>query len=301
MKKIILSVSILLSCCFNLYAENASTTDKEKVMEKMEIFDKAINQGDVSKVQSLISSSNTNLQIAVKDRIRYPIKFNFYVSSADEDVQAISPNVFKYVGAFDAKTDEIEIKNFPVYFTFEKTTNGEFFIVDTDFVDKLNSGPGDVVNEVFSQANIQDVDNFFKNSKHFLVIFILLIFFWLFMFNDCLKRDFENKWLWVLSFIIGSIATAFLYYFTIKKKDIDQNSSSKQDLKNISSEEGLTVKEKTVLIFLSLFILGLPGAIMYYVWRKKYPTKAEQAKHISRVTLFILFVISIFILIKISP
>ena len=46
------------------------------------------------------------------------------------------------------------------------------------------------------------------------------------------------------------------------------------------SDEGLTINQKIAAWVFSIINPVITGAIMYYMWRNKYPTKARQANHI---------------------
>lgn len=49
-------------------------------------------------------------------------------------------------------------------------------------------------------------------------IAIAIFIFWLWMLIDCLKREFEDKLVWVLVLILTGFLGAILYYFLVKSK-----------------------------------------------------------------------------------
>ncbi len=64
-------------------------------------------------------------------------------------------------------------------------------------------------------------------SLFFLVFFILLIasfIFWIRMLIDSIKRDYDNKPVWILILLVTGLLGAIAYYFAVKKKQ--KNNSS---------------------------------------------------------------------------
>mgnify|MGYP001571434010 CR=1 FL=1 len=55
----------------------------------------------------------------------------------------------------------------------------------------------------------------------FLILGVALVFFWLWMFVDCLSRNFKkemDKLVWIIVLLYLNILGAFLYYFLVKAK-----------------------------------------------------------------------------------
>ncbi|MBI2133277.1 PLDc N-terminal domain-containing protein [Candidatus Woesearchaeota archaeon] len=42
--------------------------------------------------------------------------------------------------------------------------------------------------------------------------------FWLIMLIDCIKREFDQKALWIILILVLGIVGAILYYFMVKRK-----------------------------------------------------------------------------------
>ena len=61
------------------------------------------------------------------------------------------------------------------------------------------------------------------------------------------------------------------------------------------SDEGLTTNQKIAAWVFSIINPVITGAIMYYMWRNKYPTKARQANHISIIVFLIEIVIGFYV------
>ncbi|MFH1657503.1 MAG: hypothetical protein ABH919_03475 [bacterium] len=62
----------------------------------------------------------------------------------------------------------------------------------------------------------------------------------------------------------------------------------------ISNEE-LTTNQKIAAWVFSIINPVITGAVMYYMWRNKYPTKARQANHISIIVFLIEIVIGFYV------
>ncbi len=64
-------------------------------------------------------------------------------------------------------------------------------------------------------------NNFFMTSPLFWVLGAILVLFWLWMFVDCLKKNFKkdmDKLVWIIVLLYLNIVGAFLYYFLVKSK-----------------------------------------------------------------------------------
>jgi len=63
--------------------------------------------------------------------------------------------------------------------------------------------------------------NFFMTSPLFWVLGAVLVLFWLWMFVDCLSKNFKkdmDKLVWIIVLLYLNIVGAFLYYFLVKAK-----------------------------------------------------------------------------------
>jgi len=61
------------------------------------------------------------------------------------------------------------------------------------------------------------------------------------------------------------------------------------------SDESLTTNQKIAAWIFSIINPVITGAVMYYMWRNKYPAKARQANHISIIVFLIEIVIGFYI------
>ena len=96
-----------------------------------------------------------------------------------------------------------------------------------------------------------------------------------------------------IPFFIVWILTIFLFgFWGAKSKTKEEEKAELQ--KSIVSEEGLTTNEKIAAWVFSILNPFITGAIMYYMWRKRYPTKAKKANHISMIVFVIELALGIF-------
>ena len=67
-------------------------------------------------------------------------------------------------------------------------------------------------------------DDFFATfGSMFIVIIIVAIIagiFWLWMLIDCAKRNFDSKLVWILLLIFTGTLGAILYFFLVKRKNV---------------------------------------------------------------------------------
>lgn len=64
-------------------------------------------------------------------------------------------------------------------------------------------------------------NSFLTANPLFLVLAAVVIVFWLWMFVDCLNKNFKkemDKLVWVIVLLYLNILGAFLYYFLVKAK-----------------------------------------------------------------------------------
>ncbi len=50
------------------------------------------------------------------------------------------------------------------------------------------------------------------------IVGLAVLIFWVWMLIDCIKRDFENKVVWILILVFTGILGAIIYYFVVKRK-----------------------------------------------------------------------------------
>ena len=102
-----------------------------------------------------------------------------------------------------------------------------------------------------------------------------------------------------IPFFIVWALTIFLFgWWGAKSKTKEEEKAELQ--KSVVSEEGLTTNEKIAAWVFSILNPVITGAIMYYMWRKRYPTKAKKANHISMIVFVLELALGIFIAIATS-
>lgn len=184
---------------------NLPGIDKQQITADLDSLVRAINAGDAQKISSLISPNNQILKSDIQERIRGRIVYQLDYSPFDKNVEIIGQDQVKIKARFAASGVGWNVNGLSTYFVFEKQDN-QWFIADTDFYKKLGA------------------DYVFGILKKFFVfggpIFFLLFAFSLWMLIDCIKREFDDKALWIILLIFLNFIAAILYYFIVKRKNI---------------------------------------------------------------------------------
>ena len=209
MKKLFFSlffISLFLSGTVVLAQTSISSADKQEVADSLEGLVQAINEGNTEKIATFISPDNLTLQSEVQDSIRGGVAYELDYSPLDSNTEIISNSEIKVKGKFSASGVGWNVSGLSVYFLFEKTQNQQWLITDTDFHKKIG----------FNYTS-----NYLK--KIFIIIgpiILVLTIFWVWMLIDCIKRNFDNKELWVILLLLLYFIGAILYFFIIKRKNI---------------------------------------------------------------------------------
>jgi len=202
----ILFVITLFLVGATVFAQTAlSPADKQQITNNLDDLVQAVNAGDTQRISALISPSNEVLQSDIQERIRGGIAYQLDYSPFDRNVEIISQDQVKVKARFVASGVGWNVSGLSTFFVFEKQNN-QWLITDTDFYKKLGA------------------DYVFGILKWVLIfggpIFLLLFVFWLWMLIDCVKREFDNKALWIILLIFLNFIAAVLYYFIVKRKNI---------------------------------------------------------------------------------
>ena len=88
-------------------------------------------------------------------------------------------------------------------FVFMQNDAGDWLIVDSEFA-----------RDLMPSAALAYVGKF---VVALFGICLLILAFWLWMFIDCLRRDFKDKTLWVILLIFVGPLAALLYFFIVKR------------------------------------------------------------------------------------
>lgn len=197
---ILFAVSLLLVGTAVFAQASLSSADKQQIINNLDSLVQAVNMGDAQKISTLISPNNQTLQSDIQERIRGRIAYQLDYSPFDKNVEIISQNQVKVKARFAASGVGWNVSGLSTYFVFEKQNN-QWLIIDTDFYKKLGA------------------DYVFGILK-WVPIFLLLSAFSLWMLIDCVKREFDNKALWIILLIFLNFIAAILYFFIVKRKNI---------------------------------------------------------------------------------
>jgi len=195
----------LLSIGATVFAQTSlSPTDKQQISNNLDILVQSINSGDTQKIASLISPDNSTLQTDVQERIKGGVRYQLDYSLLDKNIEILNSNQVKVKARFAAAGPGWNVTGLSTYFVFEKQ-NDQWLITDTDFHKKLGA---DYVFSILKKV-------FIFAGPMFLILFV----FWLWMLIDCIKREFDDRALWVILLIFLNFIAAILYFFIIKRKN----------------------------------------------------------------------------------
>lgn len=203
----ILFVVVFFFTGFTAFAQMAlSSPDKQQIISNLDTLVQGVNSGDTESIIGLIDPANSQLRSEVRSQLEgKSISYQLDYSPFDEKVEVVDEGEVKIKARFAGAGIGWNVSGLSTYFVF-KEKNNQWFIVDTDFYKKL--GPGYV----------------FKIFKWIFIFVgpILLAFFgfWIWMLIDCIKRDFDDKALWIILLIFVNFIAAILYYFLIKRKNV---------------------------------------------------------------------------------
>jgi hypothetical protein len=89
---------------------------------------------------------------------------------------------------------------------------------------------------------------------------------------------------WTPFFVVWGLTIVIFGFF-------GANTKTKEEMKRlIVSEEGLVGNERIVAWVFSILNPVFAGAIMYYMWYQRYPTKAKKANEISMI-MFLFYIL----------
>ena len=190
----------------SVFAQTAlSSIDKQQITENLNTLVQSVNTGDIQKISALVTPNNQILQSEIQKQIGGGVNYQLDYTPIDNNVELLDSNQVKVNAKFAASGVGWNISGLSTYFVFQKQNN-KWLIIDTDFHKKLGADyTFGVLKKVFMFAG---------------PIFLLFFIFWLWMLIDCVKREFDDKALWVILLIFLSFFAAVLYYFIVKRKNI---------------------------------------------------------------------------------
>tara|TARA_Y100000310_G_C20592174_1_gene768645 strand:+ start:103 stop:771 length:669 start_codon:yes stop_codon:yes gene_type:complete len=201
---ILLAIFSLLFLASIVYAE-VSSTDKTEIQNQITMIANSVNNNDINSIINIVSSNaRPDLKNEIENNLAGKmVQFQQSVSSYED----LENNQVKVKGRYSATGPGWNVNGMSNYYIFEKSGDS-WLLIDTDFHQKMGAG------YVFKFI-----------GKIFLIILPFIIIFgafWLWMLIDCIKRQFEDKTMWILLIIFFSFIGAILYYFMMRKKLIQQ-------------------------------------------------------------------------------
>ena len=201
---LLILIFTFLLCTSVVFAE-VSSTDKTEIQNQITTIANSVNNNNINSIINIVSSNaRPDLKNEIKNNLAgQMVQFQQSVSS----YEYLENNQVKVKGRYSAAGPGWNVNGMSNYYIFEKSGDS-WLLIDTDFHQKMGAG------YVFKLI-----------GKIFLIILPFIIIFgafWLWMLIDCIKRQFEDKTMWILLIIFFSFIGAILYYFMMRKKLIQQ-------------------------------------------------------------------------------
>ena len=198
--KIVLCTLTILIFSSTVFA-GTSPQDKTQIQDQVILIANSVNNNDVDAILNILSkNARLELRNEIETNLRgKTIKFQQEINSYED----FGDNKVKVKGVFAAEGLNWNVKGFSNYFIFERV-NGQWLLFDTNFHQKMSSkGMLTVMVIMFAI---------------FIPLFLAFFGFWLWMLIDCIKKQFEDKVLWIILIAILGLLGAVLYFFLVKRK-----------------------------------------------------------------------------------
>lgn len=194
------------------FVHAAPTAADDTAMQKvLTTLVSAINRGDVTMAVSLVSEDSPELQNEIREAFgagsyTYALDCAPWENHRDEiaDGSVSVSCTYSFAAEKAAGSVTWSMSGLSTNFVFMQNDAGEWRLVDAEFARQmLPSATFAAMGTIVSVM---------------LGVCLLIGAFWLWMFIDCLRRDFKDKVLWVvLMLFIGPLASV-LYLFLVKRK-----------------------------------------------------------------------------------
>lgn len=184
-----------------------STEEKNGISNTLDRLVSAIKVGNMAEIGSLMVSQDESRMGLIEEKVGTGISYVLDYGNLVDNVDIVGDGKVKVKAKFSAEGDGWNVAGLSTYFVLEKT-GSTWLISDTDFYQKLG---GDFVLGLLGNMAL-------------IIIPICLLFtaFWIWMFIDCLKRDFEKKSMWIVILLLLNTLGAILYFFMVKRKKVSE-------------------------------------------------------------------------------
>lgn len=208
--KILTVVSVLLLLLLStpvLGQGVLSTEEKIGISNTLDRLVSAIKVGNMAEIGSLMLSQDESRMDIIEEKVGTGISYVLDYGNLVDNVEIVGDGKVKVKAKFSAEGEDWNVAGLSTYFVLEKT-GSTWLISDTDFYQKLG---GDFVLGLLGNMAL-------------IIIPICLLFtaFWIWMFIDCLKRDFEKKSMWIVILLLLNTLGAILYFFMVKRKKVSE-------------------------------------------------------------------------------
>lgn len=203
MKFIRLSIFILIAflLCTSIVLADVSPADKTEIQNQVILIVDAVNEGDASSILNIVSpNARVDLRGELEENVAgKAIWFQQSIVSYED----LGNNQVRVKGKYAAEGTGWSVSGLSNYYVFEKVGDS-WLLFDTNFHKKL--GPGSVLAIVGPIIGVV------------VAICLILGAFTLWMLIDAIKRQFDDKTLWIILIIFLGPLGAILYFFMVRRK-----------------------------------------------------------------------------------
>ena len=203
MKFIRLSILIFIAflLCTSIVLADVSSADKTEIQSQVILIVNAVNEGDANSILNIVSP---NARADLRDELEENIAGKaIWFQQSIVSYEDLGNNRVKVKGSYAAEGTGWSVSGLSNYFVFEQVGDS-WLLFDTNFHQKI--GPGSVLAIVGPIIGV------------IVAICLILGAFTLWMLIDAIRRQFDDKTLWIILIIFLGPLGAILYFFMVRRK-----------------------------------------------------------------------------------
>jgi hypothetical protein len=208
MKKIFTTLFITILSVLSLSSVSAqiNSIDKSEIRHLTDNIAKSISNNNPEFIlQSISPNAPTTLKNEIIDFFDQQ-NVLFFIQKIDKYSQ-LNDHQIKIDCTISGSGLNWIVENKPAYYIFEKNDNG-WYLIESDFYQQLKAN-----NSILSY-----LFQFIISIIISLAIIAILSIFWFWMLIDCIKKNVEDKAMWITVLILFNFLGSIIYYLVVKKQ-----------------------------------------------------------------------------------
>ena len=189
-------------------------SEEGQIQTELQLFERAVNTGNLQQLRPIISNVDADLYENITRQAQQNISYEILATSIKEEESSVRVDV-----TYSATKENWKISGFPGYYEFENV-QGQWKMVDTSF-------PQDVTKQAYT--SILAATPIFTILIVTIIIIAISSAFWLWMIVDCLKKEQDNKELWLLLLVVGGSLAAMAYFLLVKVSSDELSNEAGED------------------------------------------------------------------------